>query len=112
MSVVVSSGLLLTVAVGLAQRAELAPGEGREVVETVCTACHTVDNITASHMSRKAWDTTISWMQDAQGLGPLEPDVREAILDYLEATQGLDARASDSAESPWAAPSYRPNPIW
>lgn len=110
MSVVLS--LWLTLALAPAQSAELAPGEGREVVEAVCTACHTVDNIVASHMSRKTWDTTISWMQETQGLGPLEPDVRETILDYLEATQGLDASAADGAESPWANPLYRPNPIW
>lgn len=104
--------LWLFLALASTQSTELAPGEGRDVVETVCTACHTVDNIVASHMSRKTWDTTISWMQDTQGLGPLEPDVRETILDYLETTQGLDEGAVNGAESPWATPLYRPNPIW
>ncbi|HSF19607.1 MAG TPA: hypothetical protein VLK65_29055 [Vicinamibacteria bacterium] len=89
----------------------LAPGEGREVVEAVCTACHSAEIITASHMSRKSWDTTIDWMQEYQGLAELEPDVRETILDYLATTQGLEGETADS-ESPWAYPLYRPNPIW
>lgn len=88
----------------------LKPGAGREVVELVCTSCHTAEIIVASHMSRKTWDTTITWMEETQGLTELEPDVRELILDYLEQTQGLEE--VDGAESPWASPLYRPNPIW
>lgn len=62
-------------------------------------------------MSRKSWGTTIDWMQEYQGLAELEPEVRETILDYLATTQGLDGETVD-AESPWAYPLYRPNPIW
>lgn len=89
----------------------LAPGEGRDVVWAACTSCHTAEIIVASHMSRKTWDTTISWMEETQGLPPLEPDIRTVILDYLEATQGLD-EDQDGGSSPWASPLYRPNPVW
>ena len=89
----------------------LKPGKSREIVWTACPQCHTADIIVASHMSRKTWDTTLTWMEQTQGLAELEPDVRGLILDYLEETQGLD-QEEDGSSSPWASPLYRPNPIW
>lgn len=91
---------------------ELAPGAGRDLVVTVCTGCHTSQIIVASHMSRKSWETTLTWMEDTQGMIPLEPSVRKAILDYLETTQGLDGDEASGETGPWASPRYRPNPIW
>jgi hypothetical protein len=107
--------VVLSLALALAQAQttspELAEGEGRDVVLAACTGCHTTDLIVSAHMSRKSWDTTLTWMEETQGLEPLEPDVRKTILDYLEKTQGLEG-ADDGASSPWAHPRYRPNPIW
>ena len=91
---------------------DLAQGEGREIVLAACTGCHTTELIVRSHMSRKSWDATLTWMQDTQGLGRLEPAVRKAILDYLEKTQGLEAEEESETTGPWASPRYRPNPIW
>jgi hypothetical protein len=89
----------------------LKPGPGRDIVTAACTQCHTAEIIVASHMSRKTWDTTLTWMQETQGLVELEPDIRALILDYLVLTQGFDDEA-DNRSSPWANPLYRPNPIW
>ena len=89
----------------------LKPGQGRGIVTAACTQCHTAEIIVASHMSRKTWDTTLTWMEETQGLVELEPDTRKRILDYLVLTQGLDDEA-DTGSSPWANPLYRPNPIW
>lgn len=94
-----------------AESSGLEPGEGREVVWAVCTQCHTEEIILASHMSRETWDTTITWMQETQGMGDLEPDIRGLILDYLEETQGLE-HEDGGGSSPWASPLYRPNPLW
>ena len=91
---------------------DLAPGEGRELVLTACTGCHTTDLIVSSQMSRKSWETTLTWMEETQGLERLEPAVRKAILDYLEKTQGLSGQEEDGTSSPWGQPRYRPNPIW
>jgi mono/diheme cytochrome c family protein len=103
-------GVLLTLAAAL-QSSDLAPGEGRELVLSACTGCHTTEIITSSHMSRKSWDATLTWMEETQGLNRLEPSLRKAILDYLEKTQGLTAEQEESS-SPWASPRYGPNPIW
>jgi hypothetical protein len=92
------------------QSPELAPGEGRELVLSACTGCHTTELIAAARMTRKNWDTTLTWMEETQGLIRLEPSLRKAILDYLEKTQGLTEEEETS--SPWAQPRYRPNPAW
>jgi hypothetical protein len=94
------------------QETPLKPGEGRETVAERCTVCHTAEIIVQSHMSRKTWETTLTWMEETQGLAPLEPEVRKVILDYLEVTQGVELDESDGTDSPWAYPSYRPNPLW
>lgn len=89
----------------------LKPGEGREIVRAACTSCHTTEIIVAAHMTRRTWDTTLTWMEETQGLTKLEPAIRREILDYLESTQGLEEE-EDVAGSPWASPLYRPNPLW
>jgi hypothetical protein len=104
-------GVLLAAALQ-SSSSDLAPGAGREHVLTACTGCHTTDIIVASHMSRRSWDTTLTWMEDTQGLSPLESGIRKAILDYLEKTQGVEVQEESQTSGPWASPRYRPNPIW
>tara|TARA_B100001750_G_scaffold83771_1_gene66289 strand:+ start:37 stop:438 length:402 start_codon:yes stop_codon:yes gene_type:complete len=69
----------------------LPPVSGVELVIKNCTVCHSADIILANHMSRKAWDKTITWMQKEQGLWELNKEVRKIILDYLSKTQGISA---------------------
>ena len=64
---------------------------GVELVIKNCTVCHSADIILENHMSRKAWDKTITWMQKEQGLWELNKEVRKIILDYLSKTQGISA---------------------
>ncbi len=87
------SVLLVALAAALQSGSEsLAPGAGRELVVSACTGCHTAEIIVSSHMSRKNWETTLTWMSETQGMVPLEPALRKAILDYLETAQGLERR--------------------
>ena len=73
--------LVLMALLAQVESSGLEPGEGRETVWGVCTSCHTAEIIVASHMSRKTWDTTLTWMEETQGLNQLEPDIRELVLD-------------------------------
>ena len=107
------AALVLTLAAApQSSSADLAPGEGRELVLTACTGCHTTEIIASSHMSRKSWETTLTWMEETQSMARLEPTVRKAILDYLERAQGLSSEEENETTSPWGPPRYRPNPIW
>ncbi len=70
----------------------LSPVSGVELVVKNCTVCHSADIILENHMSRKAWDKTITWMQKEQGLWELNREVRKIILDYLSKTQGISTK--------------------
>ena len=94
----------------------LSPVSGVELVVKNCTVCHSADIILANHMSRKAWDKTITWMQKEQGLWELNREVRKIILDYLSKTQGINinkaARESSRKNSNQMYEfDYRPNPL-
>jgi len=94
----------------------LPPVSGVELVIKNCTVCHSADIILENHMSRKAWDKTITWMQKEQGLWELNREVRKIILDYLSKTQGINinkaARESNRKNSNQMYEfDYRPNPL-
>ena len=94
----------------------LPPVLGVELVIKNCTVCHSADIILENHMSRKAWDKTITWMQKEQGLWELNREVRKIILDYLSKTQGINinkaARESNRKNSNQMYEfDYRPNPL-
>jgi mono/diheme cytochrome c family protein len=88
----------------------LMPGQGRGLVLTNCGACHSTALVASFHTSREGWDAVITRMQEEEGLWGLTTEDREAMLNYLAATQGLTS--SRLSDSPWAQPLYPPNPIW
>lgn len=58
--------------------AELAVGDGREMVEAVCTSCHNVNMITRSGgYTHGHWDALIATMVE------LQETQKSAVLDYL-----------------------------
>ena len=92
----------------------LLPSAGIELVLENCTVCHSADLIKQNHMSREAWDKTITWMQENQGLWELGKKDRKIILDYLATAQGVDADKGESVRkkgNPMYEFDYRPNPL-
>jgi hypothetical protein len=87
----------------------LASGKGRQQVLDNCTTCHSTVIILQSHMTRKKWDQTLTWMQKKQGLWSLEPDLREEILDYLSTHQGTKSLPYHNLLGHQYT--YRPNPL-
>ncbi len=91
----------------------LPPGDGVDLVLENCTACHSTEIIRENHMSRKAWDKTITWMQEKQGLWELGED-RKIILDYLAKTQGISTNKDKPVRkqtNPMYEFDYRANPL-
>jgi virginiamycin B lyase len=61
-------------------RLPLPEGPGKQLVETVCTACHQTNMITSSSgYTREGWKELTSTMINLSGV----PDTQNAILDYL-----------------------------
>lgn len=91
----------------------LRAGPGRDAVAGHCLPCHSAAIIAANHLPRAGWDAIITQMQQKNGMPAIAPAVRARILDYLEAVQRPDDVALTAGkQSPWAAPLYRPNPLW
>ena len=94
----------------------LTPGAGIEVVLENCTVCHSADIILQNHMSRKAWDKTLTWMQKEQGMWKLDKPDRKMILDYLSKAQGIgkkntSRKAIRKNNNAMFEFDYRPNPL-
>lgn len=68
----------------------LPPGPGREDVFYRCNACHSLMIVKQQGLSRAAWDESLDWMVEEQGMPPIEEGVvRNRILDYLSSHFGL-----------------------
>ena len=89
----------------------LPAGDGVDLVLENCTACHSAEIIRDNYMSREAWDKTITWMQEKQGLWELGKD-RKIILDYLSKAQGIEKNIAGVREGNQMYEfDYRANPL-
>lgn len=60
---------------------EIAPGWKH--VRAHCGGCHSHALVTSQRADRETWLGMIRWMQATQNLWQFEPEVENAILDYL-----------------------------
>jgi hypothetical protein len=70
-----------TAAFAAAQEFKLPEGEGKEVVQRVCTACHSAERILREHLEVEEWEDLIAAMEDEGA--EIEDDEYEVILNYL-----------------------------
>ena len=68
---------------------QLADGPGRERVQAICSACHSLDYIVTNSpfQDKAAWEKTVKKMVSAMG-APLSPEDIAAIVAYLDAQYG------------------------
>ena len=57
-----------------------------KLVETVCTACHSLDVVTKKQLTKTEWTEVVKTMV-AKG-APLKPDEATAVTDYLNSKYG------------------------
>jgi competence protein ComEA len=60
---------------------DLPPGEGRETVMRVCTACHDIDAVPRLHYSREGWANLVASMKD-MGADATDAEITQ-IVNYL-----------------------------
>ena len=99
--------------------------EGRALIDENCLDCHDDSYITSLNLGREQWGEVLELMI-GMGMSPLEPEIQEKVLDYLEEEHGPRvnmglARAVPTSEAlvspesqdlPWAFPRYPPNPLY
>ena len=68
---------------------KLKDGDGREVVEKNCVACHSLDYIAMNSvfMDRKGWEASVAKMIKAMG-APIANEDMPVIVDYLTRNYG------------------------
>jgi len=71
---------------------DLPPGEGRETVMRVCTACHDIDAVPRLHYSREGWANLVSSMKD-MGADATEAELTQ-IVNYLAKNFGKVQQAA------------------
>jgi hypothetical protein len=92
----ITVGLLALFASSLALAQTSAPGQehpedypdgpGREQTFYACVACHGFKLVAQQGQTRQQWEDTLAWMTQRHGMPPLEGELRNTVLDYLEAT--------------------------
>lgn len=66
----------------------LAPGAGKELVETRCTLCHDLERVTAAKRNKSAWPGVVANMFDRFGI--TAPDEASTIASYLATNYSED----------------------
>ena len=71
------------------QEPALKDAPGRDLVESQCAACHSLEYIqtNAPFMTQKMWEAEVNKMINAFG-APIEPADAKAIIDYLAHNYG------------------------
>jgi competence protein ComEA len=70
----------------------LPDGPGKDTVVRVCTKCHGPGNIAKKRLSRDEWDDQVADMVERGAKGT--PDQLAAVVDYLAANFGPDAKVN------------------
>jgi competence ComEA-like helix-hairpin-helix protein len=86
----------MLVAAGLTQvgraQVDLPEGNGREIVQNICSQCHGLREVVQSRMDAKAWENTV---YDMIGRGaPLMEDEIPVVIEYL--TKSFPREQADS----------------
>ena len=81
MGLILLTGLLAGAPAGQAPSPALPEGPGKELVEAVCTACHTLERVVAKRATKAEWqDKVLEMLQE-------DPDItqqeRDQIVEYL-----------------------------
>jgi competence protein ComEA len=71
---------LAVLAVGASAQA-LPDGPGKDLVEVICSSCHDIVRITATHGSKKEWEAKV--LEMLQEETDVTQDERDRIVDYL-----------------------------
>lgn len=82
------SVILLGSGVAAWGQTELPEGKGKEIVQSVCTQCHGLRDVTASKMTLEDWQNTVYDMV-ARG-APLLEEEMDVVAQYLAANFGKE----------------------
>jgi hypothetical protein len=71
---------------GAEQPEDYPDGPGREQAFYACTPCHGFKIVAQQGQTRIQWEDTLDVMTARHGMPPIDGQLREIVLDYLEKT--------------------------
>ena len=80
------------------KRVQLPEGEGKQMVERACTACHDFSEFPRVNFDREDWEATVNTM--VGGGAPLKEEDVPAVIDYLAANFKGDATPGVAGPGP------------
>jgi competence ComEA-like helix-hairpin-helix protein len=84
---------LLVLRLGVsAADAPLPEGKGKDIVETTCTECHSLERVKAQRLDEEGWDGIIREMMETGA--SINPDDVKVIVDYLAKNFGPDKKVN------------------
>lgn len=92
----VAASLVLVVAGAAWSQTALPEGKGKDVVESVCTQCHGLSNITSNRFSKADWQKVIEQMI-ANGASLTDSEIT-TVVEYLAQNFG-DKKPAESPKS-------------
>ena len=63
---------------------EIETQEGKAIVETVCTGCHSLNKVTSASYNREEWEITVERMIEKGA--ELDSTQKALLIDYLVST--------------------------
>jgi mono/diheme cytochrome c family protein len=85
---IIAAGATLLVQAAIAQEISLKPGEGSNLVEANCQACHSLSYIPMnSFLNGQAWEAVVAKMIKAFG-APIDEADAKSIASYLKKHYG------------------------
>lgn len=94
-------------AAATAGASDLPPGEGKEVVQRMCTSCHAPKVVTSKRASKTQWAQIVNQMVSRGAEGT--DDEIETVVEYLSKNFGLDSPPPPDAKSTSAVRSVNVN---
>ena len=70
----------------------LVVAPGHRLVVAHCTACHSAKIIIQQGLTLDGWGELIEWMQEEQGLWPIDDESLASILNYLATHYSTDRK--------------------
>jgi len=72
---------LATMAFAAVQEPQLPEGEGKKILQTACTACHSLDGVVKLHLDKEGWEGLVSSM--VSNGAQVDSKDMPVLIDYL-----------------------------
>jgi cytochrome c5 len=88
---------LATMAFAAVQEPQLPEGEGKKILQTACTACHSLDGVVKLHLDKDGWEGLVSSM--VSNGAQVDSKDMPVLIDYLVKNFGNAKPAGQQAQA-------------